>query len=317
MNFLTKDSAVAEVIGTILIFAVVITLVTSFLAWYIPVQQAHFETEYLQNTEEAFMSLAGSLHSDQQFTSLSATFPMGIGGTPPITQPAGTELSLSPNLTLASISSKVTVSLKNSTNVMSRYNIIINASVSGQIESLASLQYVADSSYVMQDGSVIAVSGSNNSNLFLGPLPISITDSSGNISLGALISGIQGPPSVISSENPIQLTFLNVFKEYQIINGSISSLNNSIAVVSLIMLSQFNYTITSKYASSWDLGLYRAYNGSTVPEGSILSQGSWFFKGLPFKVTYSGYTLKVTLDASPLDLAEFTYYFSAVRLQQT
>ncbi|MEM0158335.1 MAG: hypothetical protein QW812_02345 [Thermoplasmataceae archaeon] len=311
-----KDSGVAEVIGTILIFAVTVTLVTSFLAWYIPIQQAHFEADYLSNTEEAFFSFADMLHSQPQSPSVSVTFPLGIGGTPPITEPSASEVLVSPNETHFSVSMKLSLALKNDTNKVSMFTLQLSRNVSGQMSSFAVLQYVLNEKYLIQDGSVIASGGSNSSTIILGPLPVQLTASGKNVSIYSFISGFSGRSSAVSSQDPAQLVFSNQFLSYQLINGSLTGLNSSISLIYNMTLEEFNYTINSPYASSWDSSFYSAYNRTLLGAVNNIHPNLWNFTNFPVKVKYSAYNLTISL-VSPVSLSDFTYFSSVLGLQET
>ena len=94
----SEDRAVAEVVGAILLFAVFITLFTSFLVWYIPTTTGNNEVLYQHETGNAFNSLVGKIHSGDLSTgsTVSQNIPLGINGAPPFAAAVGTEVSVIP-----------------------------------------------------------------------------------------------------------------------------------------------------------------------------------------------------------------------------
>ena len=82
ISYKKEESGIAEVIGAILLFAVLITLFTSFMVWYIPAQTSANETHYETQNKAALGNLVSDLHSPSisAGSTVSASVPLGISG---------------------------------------------------------------------------------------------------------------------------------------------------------------------------------------------------------------------------------------------
>ena len=76
------DSAVSEVIGTVLVFAIFISIFTTVSAYYIPATQSASETNYQQATISSLSDLAASITSPSLSTGsiINQNVPLGIQG---------------------------------------------------------------------------------------------------------------------------------------------------------------------------------------------------------------------------------------------
>ncbi len=76
------DSAVSEVIGTVLVFAIFISIFTTVSAYYIPATQTASETNYQQATISSLSDLASTIASPSLSTGsiISQNVPLGIQG---------------------------------------------------------------------------------------------------------------------------------------------------------------------------------------------------------------------------------------------
>lgn len=77
-----KDRTVSEVIGTMFVFAMFISLLTIVLAWYIPAAQTSAEQNYQSDTLSAMSELTSSLSSTglKSGSLINQNIPMGISG---------------------------------------------------------------------------------------------------------------------------------------------------------------------------------------------------------------------------------------------
>ena len=94
-----EDSAVSEIIGAILLFAIASVLLTSFILWYVPSTGTNNDITYQSGTQQSFASLDSKLLSPSLTTgsAISQSFPLGISGTPPFTPSQSTNLYYSHN----------------------------------------------------------------------------------------------------------------------------------------------------------------------------------------------------------------------------
>lgn len=77
-----RDRTVSEVIGTMFVFAMFITLLTTVVAWYVPAAQTAAEQNYQSDTLSAMSELTSSLSSNGLKTGslVNQNVPMGISG---------------------------------------------------------------------------------------------------------------------------------------------------------------------------------------------------------------------------------------------
>jgi hypothetical protein len=94
-----EDSAVSEIIGAILLFAIASVLLTSFILWYVPSTGTNNDIKYQSSTQQSFSSLDSKMQSSSFVPgkSISQSFPLGISGTPPFTPTESTNLHYSSN----------------------------------------------------------------------------------------------------------------------------------------------------------------------------------------------------------------------------
>jgi hypothetical protein len=92
-----EDSAVSEIIGAILLFAIASVLLTSFILWYVPSTGTNNDIKYQSSTQQSFSSLDSKMQSSSFVSgkSISQSFPLGISGTPPFTPTESTNLHYS------------------------------------------------------------------------------------------------------------------------------------------------------------------------------------------------------------------------------
>ena len=89
-----KDRTVSDIVGTLLIFSILVTLFTTFIAWYVPYSGNQYETQYHVSTLKSMSSLSNQLLSNslQNNSHFSQSFPLGIQGNF-FNSPAATSLS--------------------------------------------------------------------------------------------------------------------------------------------------------------------------------------------------------------------------------
>jgi hypothetical protein len=123
-----------------------------------------------------------------------------------------------------------------------------------------------------------------------------------------------------SSTQPIDITVsetrsqqLNLTDGQQFAVGNYSSKNvQSVitAVIDIIIVNTFTYTINSTFSYLIDEGLYKEFNGT-----SSLIPKVWQFNGMPFEVTLDGNILTMSL-LSKIDLntVSIEYYSLGISL---
>ena len=77
-----RDSSVSEIVGTMLVFAIMVSAVSTFEIWYIPATQTPYDQQFQVNSQRALASLVSQLE-DPYISSgqiISQGIPMGIQG---------------------------------------------------------------------------------------------------------------------------------------------------------------------------------------------------------------------------------------------
>jgi YVTN family beta-propeller protein len=77
-----RNKAVSEIIGTMLVFAILISVLTAFELWYVPSTQTTYEEQFQVNSQESLSSLISDLENPNLQTGqiISQSLPMGIQG---------------------------------------------------------------------------------------------------------------------------------------------------------------------------------------------------------------------------------------------
>ena len=96
---ITEDKAVSEIIGALLLFAIVSVLLTSFILWYVPSTSTNNEVNFQMDTESSLISLETKMLSQKinPGDSISENVPLGISGTPPFIPAESTNIYYSSN----------------------------------------------------------------------------------------------------------------------------------------------------------------------------------------------------------------------------
>lgn len=296
-----EDNAVAEIIGTILIIAVVIVAFTGFLAWYIPTTTASNESSFQISERTAFSDLVSQMHSPQSAngSSITETVPLGISGAPPFEPATDTSVSIYSSGTAfhSMLNVNLSYTVKNST---ASRNVNVNRSiaVTGEIQSGSQTQYITALNYIIEDGGLVESYGSGQPASFLGPMPISMTPSS----LGIEVFGISGQNETFSGTSPATLSFM-VSRGLQIslLNSSLSVYSGQIVAVSNITLNSMSYIINSSFYETWNHALYEQFNNSLASYAFTSSLSSWNFTGMNMSVSVASGAVDVHL-VKPLHL---------------
>lgn len=287
----SQDRAVAEVIGTILIFAIVISLLTTFVMWYIPDVSTSNEQNYQAASETSMISIASSL-SDTSFVSGSTvSFPVSIGikGVSPFSGPSDTSLNFDPHGFSSYMNISYTVNYTNSTGIKHNYTVNASEYSSGTIFSSGNTQFVNPVDFLIQDGYLLADYGVTQPASGYGPVPFNAVNNSGSVSISVSSVNIVGPTSSTSGFGSTILELLTENSSYiHFSQNGISAVNGTISYVNSIDLNSLNYTVQTPFVSAWNFSLYSQYN-STVQYSPVKNSTSWFFRSLPFRARiYSG-----------------------------
>ncbi len=297
-SFNKEDKGVAEVIGAILLFAVLITLFTSFMVWYIPAQTTANETHYETQNKAAIGSLVSDLHSTPMpaGSTISASVPLGISGVSIFSQAVDTQFSILPQVSSfnASLSVSLFMNLTGSTGNITHY-LNLSYDIAGVMETSGNTQYVTAINYVVEDGSLLQAYSNGQPSDNLGPLPLGMTGLSGGHSLSLSAVSLTGSSEIFSSTSSQVINLLvNKSTSYNLFNGSSITFSGLSYTVDNMSLRSLNYTFNGTMARAWNYAFYSQYNSSRTPYSSIVSLHTWNFAGEPLVATANSSTFSVT-----------------------
>lgn len=308
-----EDRGVAEIVGAILLFAVVITLFTSFMVWYIPAQTTSNEVHYEQQTKSTLGSLISDIHDGTPGTgsTISQSISLGISGVSIFSSPQDTEFSILPQSASfnATLAFSVSLNVTNSTGTHSVSFFNESYSVSGTMASNGNTEYVTPINYVVEDGSLFQNYGNGQPSNTLGPMPMGIVNSSGQYGLSLSIFGITGQSETFSStQSQVVNLGVNSSQSYAYRSGSFASIGGSQYTVNNLTLDNLSYSINSSLVNAWNYGLFGQFNTSQAGYQNVIGMKSWNFTALPFSATVSGNRITMTnSNAVPLNSISTEY----------
>jgi hypothetical protein len=288
-----KDSGVAIVIGTILLIAISISLVSVYLFYYIPYQSTVNEENYYMQTETAFNTLNSKMIQQNIVPGSFATqpIPLGIPGEPPFTTSSDSSLifSNSTHDSYFSLSLKVNLTVKTQSGDITIPSIYANYTSTGILFTAANNQYTNKFGYALANGLVYTYSG--NQSQLISRLNFLFSNNSGNFSLYSTILNLSGKDSSVGGYGS------TVFQsEYELAsNKTLSIGENSTSYnstfepgkITKIVVTKFTFISQGTLSRAFDFGLINAYNSTATKNFS-----SWFIDGY----------LKVTLSNSGLEI---------------
>ncbi|MCY0851170.1 MAG: hypothetical protein OWQ34_00315 [Thermoplasma acidophilum] len=284
-----KDDAVAEIIGTVLIFVIVVTLLTAYASWYVPLQEQRSQQDFYQNSISAESELSAKLMQGYNFVQ---SFPAGISGG--FGNTFDTYLSFV-NISYGALSMKFMIIYSTAGKNMSE-NYTIDYTQAGLISAYPSSSFLSqiainDYGSFLTDGSV-----------FYGPLYIHIS----NTSFSASLVRMNGENFSESSSSSLYVSGTVLTKTSSIfaVNGA-TNINGTAATVRSIKLLDLNYTINGPFADS--LEKYIMVESGMGPISGNISVGSYRFSLVSNRMVIS---LTSPLDLDAMDLLYLSYYVS-------
>jgi hypothetical protein len=295
-----NDKGVAEVVGAILIFAVLITLFTSFMVWYIPAQTTANETHYEVQNKAALGTMVSNLHSPSITTgsTISSTVPLGIAGVAIFSQATDTQFSILPQDTgfNASVSAVLLLNLTNTSGVISSHFVNFSYNITGLMGTLGSTEYITAINYLIEDGTLFQVYGNNQPSDSLGPLPLGITGSAATPSVSLVAMGITGQSEIFSSTSSEVVNLLvNTSTFHDFSNGSIVAFSGKEYTIDNMSLHSLKYTFNGAMANAWNYAFFSQYNSSRIPFDTLVSLSGWNFTGLPFAASSLNTSFSISL----------------------
>lgn len=287
-----KDSGVAIVIGTILLIAISISLVSVYLFYYIPYQSTLNEENYYMQTETAFNTLNSKMIQQNIVPGSFATqpIPLGIPGEPPFTTSSDSSLIFSNSTQNSYFSLSFSVNLTVRTQA-GNITIPSNASYTstGILFTSANNQYTNKFGYALANGLVYTYSG--NQSQLISRLNFLFSNSFGNFSLYSTILNLSGKDSSVGGYGS------TVFQsEYELAsNRTLSIGENSTSYnhtfepgnITKIVVTKFTFISQGTLSRAFDFGLINEYNSTAAKNYT-----SWFIDGY-LKVTLSKMGLEI------------------------
>lgn len=314
-----EDNGVAEIVGAILLFAVVISLFTSFMVWYIPAQTASNEVHYELQTKSSLGSLMSALHTGvpAQGNVISQSIYLGIPGVSIFSSAQDTQFSLLPQYSgfNASLSFVVVINATDSGGTSSTHYFNETYRASGIMITNGNTEYISQISYVVEDGALLQYYGNTQPSDSLGPLPLGVVNNSGEYAVSAQMFNLSGQSETFSSsQSQIVNLQVNASNSFNYQNGSITSIAGNEYTISNMTLRSLSYTINSTLSGAWDYGFYSQFNSSVASYQNVINQTAWQFSGLPFSTYVSGNQFSIS-NNRPLNLSSIsTEYLTLVGL---
>lgn len=157
------DSAVAVVIGAVLLVAILVSLLTSFLLWYIPSTGTANDISALNQQESSLVHLSEEMSSANMHigSTVTGSVPLGIKGSPPFSQGVSSSITYdnSTNYFSGYMNYSYNVSFKPTSNINSTYVITI-----ANKQNLATTQPF-DESFALSAAQIDYSNNSNYSNI--------------------------------------------------------------------------------------------------------------------------------------------------------
>ncbi|MHB8395881.1 MAG: hypothetical protein ACYDAZ_00815 [Thermoplasmataceae archaeon] len=295
------DNAVAVVIGALLTFVIVTSLLGAFILWYVPSNGQQQDMKYISEVENSFFRLQDKIDNSTPFPNefVIQSFPLGIPGTPPFSTSTDSNImyknqggfnsslnfSMIVNVTYSGVHRSISI------------NVDFNAT--GMISIETQTPFVTPTNFYFQNNVIISSQPSSNYSQITGPLPLSVTNSSG-IFINSSQFGIVGQNQTITDYGSNLLTM-----QYSEVNLSDFSVGENVtvsnltggyttAVVNSILLKSFYYNVSSPYIQAWNKTFASIYNTTGKTLGNSSVGISWNFTDFQFmKVFLLGNSMSI------------------------
>ena len=237
-----RDNAVSEIIGTILIFSIFVSILSGLIVWYVPYSGQQNENQYEINTQQSLSNFANQLNpiNLKNGSAISGSIPLGIQGV------------------FLTSTSQSSLAFENNFNISVHYNVGVGVSYSGntppnlvqnKIISEAPVGNHPDGVIVDTINNLIFVANSNyNSNT-----PGSLTVLSGATDQPVKSVALIGFPTGIAFDTASNLVFVTEGNLSAQVSGTSASFTNgfiqaisgsSLKVVKTLPFSSLPYDIT-------------------------------------------------------------------------
>lgn len=290
-----KDSGVAVVIGTILLIAISISLISAYLFYYLPYDGALNEQTYYTQTEAAFNSLQIKMNNPSLVPGsiITQSIPIGVKGIPPFTTYTDTSVSYTNS------------SVKSSFSIVAKFNVTVHTASlnknytleetfnsSGMLCSSAQLQYLNNFGYILTNGMLIRNEGKASS--LLSGMGFSFTNVSDHYSLFTSLIELNGSTQYDGGYGSaiFQAEYANIDNTTLSINENSTTANLGLApgTITNITLISYNYTANMTFSDLLNNYLIDHYNSSSIGDSK------WTFYNDRFTVHLTGNLLRITIN---------------------
>jgi FlaG/FlaF family flagellin (archaellin) len=307
-----EDNAVAEIIGTILVFAIVVSILTAFVAWYVPTEGASNEQSYQQAALTAFSELSSKLSSQslQNGSIVVQSIPLGVNGVEPFEQSYATQLSSTSSSQAINFTLRfqLSVNYTQSPDAKSNLKIPVNISGSGALLEYGSTNFITPETFSIQDGNLVSSYGTQSSSTSHGPMPVYISGGNGSAILDTRAVSIGGYPLTISQIGSLVMTLaVSNYSSIQYSTGHSYLINGNISTINNITLTNYDYYLKTPFFRQWNYSLYSDLNDSFSFYNPSPSGTSWNAGNFTVSVG-SGYINISSRGAVMLSSIEFSSY---------
>lgn len=298
-----RDDSVAVVIGTLLTFVIVVSLVSAFILWYIPSNGQSNDLKFVAETENSFVQLQNELGNGTAYPNqfVVQSFPIGIQGTPPFSGNSNTLIQYI-NSTAYRINMSynmyVTFSYGGSQHV---YNFHKSSNSSGVIETFTSTPFITPEKFCFTGDTISVRQSGSNYSQFVGTLPLSFYKNSTGRVLQASEFGVYGKNTSFGGYGATIVTLqYSMVNENDYFDGENVTIYNpdiggyTPAVVTNITLTSFHTNITSPAASSWNSTLEERYGLQTSITSNNKVGVKWMFSQFPLEAGYKNQTFSIS-----------------------
>jgi hypothetical protein len=320
-----SDGAVAVVIGALLTFIIVVTLVGTYVLWYVPSNGDQLDIQYLSNTENSFLRMQDQVGNSTPFPGefVTQNFMLGVAGTPPFSGSTDSAMGYSNDSSYRtalnySLVVNVTYSHVNRSIVLN-----INFNGTGLISLTTDTPFIPSMGFYYQNDVIATEQEGTNYSQILGNLPFSVAANSSGLLLHASEFSVSGNNTTVggygSSLLTMQFSKTNQSDFFKGENVTVSNQTGGFtsAIVDNMSLRSFNYSITSPLVSSWNTTLSSLYAGSGTSHGNESTGITWNFSKFNFSVFLKGHTLSISMHTgTPLKPYSVELNYFVLRLLQ-
>lgn len=292
VDFSDRDNGVAVVIGALLTFVIVITLLGSYVLWYVPSNGQQLDQKFLSDTENSLLQLQNKLDNSSASPNefVIQSFPLGIAGTPPFSQNSFTSINFENNS--SQFNSSLSFSLVVDVTYGGALHLVYSNYTfysSGEIVVDATTPFITPSSFHVQDSAIVQGQTGSNYYQMMGFLPFNVKNTTSGIYINATELNITGNQTSLSGYGTtimtLQYSYSNLTDEFH--GETISTPNGTggftSAVVDGINLTAFNYTVNGSQVQAWNNTVHSIYGIGKTSAGNVSNGLKWNFADkLPF-----------------------------------